>query len=138
MHWCSLKSDCTIKFSIPKLYENTPFHNSNDTHGGRNNYQKNQGNPLNDTEQVKVEEHTLVLIKKDYANKFSTSKLFENTLVHNSNDTHGGRNNYQISLRFMKTQGIPLNDTEQVKFDEHTLVPIKNRLHQYILHTKIV
>ena len=28
MHWCSFKTDCTIKFSIPKLFENTPFHNS--------------------------------------------------------------------------------------------------------------
>jgi len=56
--------------------------------------------------------------------------LFENTLVHNSNDTHGGRNNHQISLTFMGNQGNPLNDTEQVKVEEHTLVLIKNRLHQ--------
>ena len=69
MHWCSLKTDCTIEFSIPNLCENTPFHNSNVSHDGRNNYQisltfmENQGKPLNDTEQVKVEEHTLVLIK---------------------------------------------------------------------------
>ena len=34
MNWCSLKTDCTIKFSIPKLYENTPFDNFNVTHGG--------------------------------------------------------------------------------------------------------
>ena len=68
--------------------------------------------------------------KTDYTNKFSISKLFENTPFHNSNDTHGGRNNYQISLTFMKNQGNPLNDTEQVKVEEHTLEPIKNRLHQ--------
>jgi len=76
--------------------------------------------------------------KKDCTNKFSIPKLFENTLFHNSNDTHGGRNNYQISLTFMKNQGNPLNDTEQVKVEEHTLVLIKNRVHQYIFHTKIV
>jgi len=29
MHWCSLQTDCTIKFFILNLYENTPFHNSN-------------------------------------------------------------------------------------------------------------
>ena len=27
-----IKKYCTIKFSIPKLYENTSFHNFNDTH----------------------------------------------------------------------------------------------------------
>jgi len=54
----------------------------------------------------------------------------ENTLFHNSNDSHGGRNNYQISLTFMENQVSPLNDTEQVKVEEHTLVLIKNRFHQ--------
>jgi len=52
------------------------------------------------------------------------------TLFHNSSDSHGGRNNYQISLTFMENQGNPLNDTEQVKVEEHTLVLIKNRFHQ--------
>ena len=36
---CSLKTDCTIKFSIPKLHENTPFHNLNITHAGTKNHQ---------------------------------------------------------------------------------------------------
>ena len=69
IHWCSLKTDCTNKFSIPELCENSPFNNSNVTHGGRNNYQvtltfmKNQGNTLNNTEMIEVNEHTLVLIK---------------------------------------------------------------------------
>ena len=69
IHWCSLKTDCTIKFSIPTLYENTPFHNSNDTHAGTINRQvtitfmENQGNTLINTEKTKVDEHALVLIK---------------------------------------------------------------------------
>jgi len=69
MHWCSLQTDCTIKFSIPKLYENTPFHNLNVTHAGTKNHQvtrtfmDNQGNTLINTEKMKVDEHALVLIK---------------------------------------------------------------------------
>ena len=69
IHWCSLKTDCTIKFSIPKLYENTPFHNFNVTHTGTKNHQdtitfiENQGNTLINTENMKVDENELVLIK---------------------------------------------------------------------------
>ncbi len=69
MHCCSSKTDCTNQFYTPKLCENTPFHNSNVTHGGRNNYQvtltctKNQGNTLNNTEKMIVDEHALLLIK---------------------------------------------------------------------------
>jgi len=69
MHWCSLKTDCTIKFSIPKLYENTPFHNLNVTHAGTKNHQvritfmENQGNILINTEKMKFDEHALVLTK---------------------------------------------------------------------------
>jgi len=68
MHWCSLKTDCTIKFSIPKLYENTPFHNFNITHVGTKNHQvtitlmENQGNTLINTDNMKVDEQALVLI----------------------------------------------------------------------------
>ncbi len=63
MHWCSLKTDCTIKFSIPKLYENTPVHNFNVTHAGTKNHQvtitfmQNQENTLINTEKMKVDEH---------------------------------------------------------------------------------
>ena len=39
IHWCSLKTDCTIKFFIPKWYENTPFDNFNVTHAGTKNHQ---------------------------------------------------------------------------------------------------
>ena len=34
-----IKTDCTIKFFIPKLYENTPLHNLNVTHAGTKNHQ---------------------------------------------------------------------------------------------------
>jgi len=69
MDWCSLKTDCTIKFSIPKLYENTPFDNFNVTRAGTKNHQvtisfmQNQENTLINTEKMKVDEHSLVLIK---------------------------------------------------------------------------
>jgi len=69
IHWCSLKTDCTIKFSIPKLYENTPFDNFNVTHAGTKNHQvtitfmENQGNTLINTEMMKFDDHALVLIK---------------------------------------------------------------------------
>jgi len=69
MHWCSLKTDCTIKFFIPKLYENTTFRNLNVTNAGTKNHQvtstfiENQGNTLINTEKMKVDEHALVLIK---------------------------------------------------------------------------
>ena len=69
MHWCSLKTNCTIQFSIPKLYENTSFHNVNVTHTGTKNHQvtitfmENQGNILINTEKMRVDEHKLVLIK---------------------------------------------------------------------------
>jgi len=69
MHWCLLKTDCTIKFFIPKLYENTPFPSLNVTHAGTKNHQvritfmENQGNILINTEKMKVDEHALVLIK---------------------------------------------------------------------------
>ena len=66
---CSLKTDCIIKFSIPKLYENTSFHNFNVTHAGTKNHQvtttfmEKQENTLINTEKMKVDEHALVLIK---------------------------------------------------------------------------
>ena len=69
MHRCSLKTDYTIKFSIPKLYENTPFDNFNVTHTGTKNHEvtitfmQNQENTLINTEKMKVDEHELVLIK---------------------------------------------------------------------------
>jgi len=69
MHWCSLKTDCTIKFSIQKLYENTPLHSLNVTHADTKNHQvritfmENQGNTLINAEKMKFDEHALVLTK---------------------------------------------------------------------------
>jgi len=51
------------------LYENTPFDNFNVTHAGTKNHQvtitfmENQENTLINTEKMKVDEHSLVLIK---------------------------------------------------------------------------
>ena len=69
MHCCSLKTNCSINLSIPKWYENTPFHNLNITHAGAKNHQvtitfmEKQGNTLINTEKMKVDEHALVHIK---------------------------------------------------------------------------
>jgi len=69
LHWCSLKSYCTIKYYIPKLYENTPFDNFNVTHAGTKNHQvtitfmEDQGNTQINTEKMKVDERALVLIR---------------------------------------------------------------------------
>ena len=69
MHWCSLKTDYTLKFSIPKWYENTPFDNFNVTQAGTKNHQvtitfmENQQKSLINTEKMKFDEHALVLIK---------------------------------------------------------------------------
>jgi len=82
MHWCSLKTDCIIKFSIQIFYENTP--------------------------------------------------------IHSYNVTHAGTKNHQVRITFIENQGNILINTEKIKVHEHALVLIKNRLHQYILHTKMV
>ena len=69
IHWCTLKTDCTNKFSIPKLYENTPLHSFNATHAGTKNHEvritfmESQENTLINTEKMKVDEYALVLIK---------------------------------------------------------------------------
>ena len=53
-----IEIDCTIVYSILKLWENTSFYNSNVTHEVRNKYQEtfifneNQGKSLNNTEQM--------------------------------------------------------------------------------------
>ncbi len=111
IHWGYSKTDHTNKFSIPKWFENTPVCNFNITHGSTNNYQvtlsfmDNQGNSLNNTKKMKVDEHTLVLIKTDCTNKLFIPKLFENTPFCNSNINHGHTNNYQVSLTLLRNQG---------------------------------
>jgi len=57
-------------------------------------------------------------------------KLYDNTPFHNSNDTHAGTINHQVTITFMENQqGNTLINTEKMKVDEHALVLIKNRLH---------
>ena len=46
--------------------------------------------------------------------------------------------NYQVTFIFMKNEGNSLINTENIVFDEHTLVFIKNRLHHWRIHTPIV
>jgi len=46
--------------------------------------------------------------------------------------------NHQVTITFMESQGNTLINSEKMKVDDHALVLIKNRLHHYILHTKIV
>ena len=58
IEWCTIKTDCTIKCSIPKLYENTHFDNFNVTHAGTKNHQvttifmENEENTLINTEKM--------------------------------------------------------------------------------------
>ena len=111
MNWCSLKTNQTIKFSIPKVYENTYFHNLNVTHADTKKHQvtitfiANQGNTLINTEKIKVDEHALVLIKTNCTIKCSIPKLYENTPLHNLNVTHAGTKNHQVRITFMENQG---------------------------------
>ena len=63
----SSQTDCTNKFSILKLSENSPFQFSNITHDDRN-YQvtftfiENTGNSLQNTVMMKYNELTFILI----------------------------------------------------------------------------
>ncbi len=61
--------DCTNKFSILKLSENSPFQFSYITHDDKNNYQvkftfiENPGNSLKNTVMMKYDELIFILIK---------------------------------------------------------------------------
>jgi len=135
MHWCSLKTDCTIKFSIPKLYENTPFDNFNVTHVGTKNHQVTitfieiQENALINTEKMKVDEHALCSLKTDCTIELHIPKLYENTPFHNLNVTDAGTKKHQVTRTEMEDQGNILINTKKMKVHEHALVLIKNRLH---------
>ena len=132
IHSCSSKTNYTNKFSIPKLCENSPFHNSNVTHASRNDYKvtftfmENQVNSLNNIDIMKVDEHTFMPSKTNYTNKLCIPKLCSNSLFHNSNVTHASRNNYQGTFTFMENQRNSLNNTEIMQFNEHTFMLIKN------------
>ncbi len=127
IHWCSSTTDCIINFSIPKLCENYPFHNSNVNHVDRNYYQvtltfmENPWNSLNNTENMKVDKQ-IAPINSPYLNCVKTVLS-----IHNSNVTDGIRNNYQVILTIMENQGNSPNNTENMKVDEHKLLLIKNR-----------
>ena len=88
------------------MYENTPLHSFNVTHAGTKNHQvritfmENQGNILINIEKIKVDEHSLVLIKTDCTIKVSIPKLYENTLFHNLNVTHVGTKNDHVTRTF--------------------------------------
>jgi len=56
-------------------------------------------------------------------------KLYENTPFDNSNITHAGTKNHQVTITFMENQESTLINTEKMKVDEHALMLIKNRLH---------
>ena len=66
----SLKTDCTNKFSIPKLSDNSSFKGSNSTYGDRKNYQvtftfiENPESSLKNTIMMKHDELLFILIKK--------------------------------------------------------------------------
>jgi len=104
----SLKTDCTNKFSIPKLCEKSSFQVSNSTHDNRNNYQviftfiENTGNSLQNTVMMKNDEIISFSLKTDYTNTFSIPKLSENSLFQVSNYTHDDRNNYQVTFTFIE------------------------------------
>jgi len=65
----SSKTDCTNKFSIAKLSENSPFQFSNSTHDDRNNYQvtftfiENPRHSPKNTDMIKYDELTFILIE---------------------------------------------------------------------------
>jgi len=45
--------------------------------------------------------------------------LYENTPLHNFNDTHAGTKNHQVTITFMENQENTLINTEKIKVDEH-------------------
>ena len=68
--------------------------------------------------------------KTDYTNKFSIPKLSENSPLQVSNINNDDRNNNQVTLTFMEKPGNSLKNNVSMKFDELTVMLIKNVLHQ--------
>ena len=81
-------------------------------------FMENQENTLNNIDIMKVDEHTFMLIKNCYINKFSIPKLSENSPFQFSNITHVDRNNYQVTIIFMENTGNSLKITEIMKVNE--------------------
>ena len=131
MHWCSLKTNCNIEFSIPKLYENTPFHNLNVTHAVTKNHQswKIKKTRWSTLKRWKLLNMHWCSLKADCTIKCFIPKLHENTPFHNFNVTDDVRNNYKVTITFMQNQWDRLINIEKLKVDEHALVLIKSRLY---------
>jgi len=68
LHLLLIKTDCTIKYTRPKLSENSPFQVSNINHDQRNNYQvtltfmENQGKSLKKSDLMKYDNITVLVI----------------------------------------------------------------------------
>jgi len=126
---------CTIKFFTAKLYENTYFHILNITHACRKNNQitatfmENQGNTFIITKKWKLINMHWCSLKTDCTIKLFTSKLYENTPLHNFNVTHASRKIHQETITFMENKEYSLINTEKMKIDGHELVIIKIKLH---------
>jgi len=56
----------------------------------------NQGNSLNNIVIMKIDEHTLILIKNSLHQQILHTQMCEDSIFHNSNVTHTSRNNYQV------------------------------------------
>jgi len=80
------KTDCTNKFSILKLSENSSLQGSKSTHDDRNHFQvtvtyiEKTGKSLQNTVMMEYDELIFILIKTDSTNKFSIPKLSEHSL----------------------------------------------------------
>ena len=135
MHCCSLKTNCSIKFSIPKWYENTPFHNLNITHAGAKYHQVTwtfleiKETHWSTLKIWKLMNMNWCSLKTNCTIKLSIPKLYENTSFGNFNITHVGAKNHQVTITFMHNQGNTLINTEKMKVDEHAVMLIKNRMH---------
>jgi len=86
---------------------------------------EHQQNSLINTEKIVSDEHTFSL-KTDCTNKFSISKLSENSPFQFFNSTNDDRNNYQVTFTFIGNQGNSLKNTVLMKFDELTFILIKS------------
>jgi len=75
--------------------------------------------------------------KTNYTPEFSILRLRENTSFHKFTGCLGGYNNFEASFQSMENQRNSLNNNEKMKDDEHKVIAIKHKLHQWILHTQI-
>ena len=80
---------------------------------------ENHENTLINTEKMRVDEHSFVLIKTDCTIKFSIPKLYENTPFDNFIVTHSGTENHQVTTIFMENEENTLINTEKMIVNEH-------------------